>query len=128
MQVQSLLCLDTLQRANKEVQYILGVYPCHKSDMPSQFMSLTNTGELRHEEMCAEIQGFSTNKLPLPVTMYVCHGQQGNQMWLLSKAGEIKNQATGLCIDSAGLKSGDDAVVTTCSDSPSQMWVWSNYS
>ncbi|CAG2056023.1 unnamed protein product [Timema podura] len=93
-----------------------------------KFMSLTNTGELRHEEMCAEIQGFSTNKLPLPVTMYVCHGQQGNQMWLLSKAGELKNQATGLCLDSAGLKSGDDAVVTTCSDSPSQMWVWSNYS
>ncbi|XP_020807138.1 putative polypeptide N-acetylgalactosaminyltransferase 9 isoform X2 [Drosophila serrata] len=36
----------------------------------------------------------------VPVTIYSCHGQGGNQYWMLSKAGEIRRDDS--CLDYAG--------------------------
>jgi hypothetical protein len=44
-----------------------------------QFFSLTLTGELRRENLCAEVQNLVA--VPVRVIMFQCHGQKGNQEW-----------------------------------------------
>nr|CAD7463380.1 unnamed protein product [Timema tahoe] len=124
----SRLCLDTLQRENFKSQYVLGVYLCNVLAKGSQYFSLSNSGELRREYVCAEIQGAPEEGQPFPVTMYPCHGQGGNQEWTLTDSGQVRNTKSGLCLDAEGLKSDDSAVVAKCSDdTPTQEWVWENY-
>ncbi|KAL1123054.1 hypothetical protein AAG570_002142, partial [Ranatra chinensis] len=48
------LCLDNLQKPDDE-RYHLGVYTCHGKLFPSQFFSMSKSGELRREFLCAEI-------------------------------------------------------------------------
>jgi len=42
-----------------------------------QVFSLSNTGELRREEICADALGRDGDT----VTMRHCHGHRGNQQW-----------------------------------------------
>ena len=48
-----------------------------------------------------------------------CHGQKGNQHWVLNTKGEIKTSG-GLCLghDNTYLSVGD------CTDAPEQRWQW----
>jgi hypothetical protein len=47
------MCLDTLQR---EGGAPLGVYPCHARLQATQYFSLSDSGQLRDEDNCAELQ------------------------------------------------------------------------
>lgn len=45
--------------------------------------------------------------------------------WLQS--GQLRSDATELCLDAAGLASGDTLKASHCSDSPTQFWTWDFY-
>jgi len=49
--------------------------------IPLQVLSLSNTNELRREEMCADAWGRAGEA----VMMRHCHGQHGNQQWIHDK-------------------------------------------
>ncbi|KAG8229526.1 hypothetical protein J437_LFUL004932 [Ladona fulva] len=118
------LCLDNLQR-NERNEYTLGVYHCHERLYSSQFFSLSNLGELRREEVCADVPSQSADQKK--VKMMKCHGMRGNQEWELLKNGHLLHKATGNCLDSMGIQSGDEVFVTQCRGIPSQVWVFDNY-
>nr|CAD7450074.1 unnamed protein product [Timema bartmani] len=120
----SRLGLDTLHREDYKSQYILGVCLCNDEATGSQYFSLSNSGELRREHMCAEIQETREEVPLLPVIMYPCHEQGGNQEWTLTDSGQVRNMKLGLCLDAKGLESGDNAVVTKCANTTTQIWVW----
>ncbi|XP_069948026.1 polypeptide N-acetylgalactosaminyltransferase 1 isoform X1 [Cherax quadricarinatus] len=119
------ICFDNLQR-NEKSPYNMGLYSCHTFMASSQFMSLSKTGELRREEVCAEVPTFflqSTEK----VRMSHCHGQRGNQEWLLTQTGHIVHKATTKCLDRGDKQSMDDVFVTDCANSRTQQWWFDHY-
>lgn len=61
------------------------IVACHLFHFCSQYMSLSKTGELRREEMCAEIPAYFS-AASAKVHMVRCHGRRGNQEWYLSQA------------------------------------------
>lgn len=55
-------------------------------------MSLSKTGELRREEMCAEVPAFTSGAPDADkVRMIRCHGKRGNQEWFLTQARSLFN-------------------------------------
>ncbi|XP_071454511.1 polypeptide N-acetylgalactosaminyltransferase 1 isoform X2 [Hetaerina americana] len=119
------LCLDNLQR-NERNEYNLGVYHCHDQLYSSQFFSLSNAGELRREDVCADVAS-QWSAVPRKVNMMKCHGMGGNQAWEILKNGHLLHKSTGHCLDTLGVQSGDDVYVTQCRNIPSQIWVFDNY-
>lgn len=119
------ICFDNLQR-NEKSSYNMGLYNCHPYMASSQFMSLSETGELRREDVCAEVPTFfisTTEK----VRMTRCHGQRGNQEWQLAKTGHIVHKATNKCLDRGSLQSMEDVFVTECATTHSQQWWFDHY-
>ncbi|XP_039290092.1 polypeptide N-acetylgalactosaminyltransferase 1 isoform X2 [Nilaparvata lugens] len=113
------MCLDNLQK-EEEQDTPLGIYSCHSIIVGTQLFSLSHEGELRREYVCAEI--LDNNK----VMMYKCHGGL-NQKWTVTRFGQLKNDDSNLCLDSANLISGDTLRVSQCRRVPSQSWKWDNY-
>ncbi|XP_046388816.1 polypeptide N-acetylgalactosaminyltransferase 1 isoform X2 [Ischnura elegans] len=119
------LCLDNLQR-NERNEYNLGVYHCHDQLYSSQFFSLSNDGELRREDVCADVPSQSGPD-QRKVKMMKCHGLGGNQAWELLKNGHLLHKSSGDCLDTLGVQSGDEVFVAPCKNIPSQIWVFDNY-
>ncbi|XP_071546365.1 polypeptide N-acetylgalactosaminyltransferase 1 isoform X3 [Panulirus ornatus] len=121
------MCLDTLEREDLDnSDYNLGLYFCQHAPLRNEFMSLSKTGELRREEVCAEVPTFfirSTEK----VRMTRCHGQRGNQEWLLTQTGHVVHKATNKCLDRGDKQSMDDVFVTDCANSRTQQWWFDHY-
>ncbi|KAJ9592475.1 hypothetical protein L9F63_015891, partial [Diploptera punctata] len=108
-------CLDNLQQGGNDEQYELGVYDCHSTVTASQFFSLSVSGELRRENMCAEVQNPTAS--PVRVIMFKCHGQQGNQ-----EGKQIMNVQTGLCLDGFDATQSNRVSAAACSGSVWQQW------
>ncbi|XP_045599381.2 polypeptide N-acetylgalactosaminyltransferase 1 isoform X3 [Procambarus clarkii] len=119
------ICFDNLQR-NEKSPYNMGLYSCHTFMASSQFMSLSKTGELRREEVCAEVPAFFMQTLE-KVRMTHCHGQRGNQEWLMTQTGHIIHKATNKCLDRGDKQSMDDVFVTDCANSRTQQWWFDHY-
>ncbi|XP_050693261.1 probable N-acetylgalactosaminyltransferase 9 isoform X2 [Eriocheir sinensis] len=121
------ICLDTIDREdldNKE--YILGLYSCQHSPLHNEFMSLSKKGELRREEMCAEVQSFNSG-LSEKVRMTRCHGKRQNQEWFLTQTGHVVHKESNRCLDRAFKESMDDVVVAECANSITQQWWFDHY-
>lgn len=86
------MCADNLQLSDDAIGP-LGLYGCHSKLTPTQLFSLSQRGEIRQEEACAE----ATNKNT--VQLAKCHGHGGNQEWTL-RSKRIVNKQSGLCLSS----------------------------
>ncbi|XP_045599384.2 polypeptide N-acetylgalactosaminyltransferase 1 isoform X2 [Procambarus clarkii] len=121
------ICLDTLEREDLDnSDYYLGLYSCQHAPLRNEFMSLSKTGELRREEVCAEVPAFFMQTLE-KVRMTHCHGQRGNQEWLMTQTGHIIHKATNKCLDRGDKQSMDDVFVTDCANSRTQQWWFDHY-
>lgn len=58
---------------------------------------MSKNGELRREDVCAEVPVFSAQAVE-KVRMVRCHGQRGNQEWLLAKVGLHDVFFLSLCV------------------------------
>ncbi|KAK3852462.1 hypothetical protein Pcinc_040953 [Petrolisthes cinctipes] len=119
------LCFDNLQR-NEKTPYNMGLYNCHNFLSSSQYMSLSKNGELRREEMCAEIPTYFSGNTE-KVRMSRCHGRRGNQEWYLTQQGQLIHKVTNKCLDRADKQSMDDVVVSDCTNSWTQQWWFDHY-
>lgn len=121
------LCLDTLNKDEDKTEPI-GLYPCknQKGVVMNQMLSLTEEGELRKEDNCAEVTA-EYSKQWLPVMMAKCHGKKENQEWTHVKGGAIVHSLTGKCLDATLGKPGSDAYVTDCRGGHYQVWWFENY-
>ncbi|KAK4311854.1 hypothetical protein Pmani_016676 [Petrolisthes manimaculis] len=100
------MCFDNLQR-NEKTPYNMGLYNCHNFLSSSQYMSLSKTGELRREEMCAEIPTYFSGKS--------------------EKHGQLIHKVTNKCLERADKQSMDDVVVSDCTNSWTQQWWFDHY-
>ncbi|KAJ8680357.1 hypothetical protein QAD02_016144 [Eretmocerus hayati] len=120
------LCLDNLQH-DEEKPYNLGVYDCHFHLYPSQYFSLSKSGELRREETCATVSEEEDSKGVFKVIMKSCDEIERDKEWMMSEDGKILHLRSGLCLDSTGIHAKDDVTATACSDSPDQYWQFDFY-
>uniref|UniRef100_A0A1B6DLC8 Polypeptide N-acetylgalactosaminyltransferase n=1 Tax=Clastoptera arizonana TaxID=38151 RepID=A0A1B6DLC8_9HEMI len=113
------LCFDTMQHS-EDTDYSLGVYICHKKLFSSQLFSLSKEGEIRREEVCASVT-------PLyEIAMMKCTGTP-DQVFQITEYGQLKNDASELCIDADNLNVGENLKVAKCAESPTQLWEWDHY-
>lgn len=100
--------------------YIKNIYP--ELFVPGEAVA---SGEVRNlgvaersGQMCLDSAAHKQD-LHKPVTLYPCHGQGGNQYWLLSKEGEIRRDEA--CLD----YSGKDVILYPCHGSRgNQLWIY----
>lgn len=77
--------------------YLVNVYP--ELFIPAEALY---SGEIRSkaEPLCLE-SPYRFGEINKPLTVYHCHGQNGNQYWLYTQKGEIRHDLYG-CMDDAG--------------------------
>jgi polypeptide N-acetylgalactosaminyltransferase len=100
--------------------YIKNIYP--ELFVPGEAVA---SGEVRNlgiesasGQMCLDSAAHKQD-LHKPVTLYPCHGQGGNQYWLLSKEGEIRRDEA--CLD----YSGKEVILYPCHGSRgNQLWIY----
>ncbi|KAF2353910.1 Ricin B lectin domain, partial [Trinorchestia longiramus] len=129
------ICLDTLQ-ADEKKPYDIGLYNCHSFEASSQvrctprqgeaspllqYMSLSHSGELRREDVCAEVSSERR------VRMSKCLGNRGPQEWIMTKSGHLLNKESNLCLDSAGQSAMALAKASQCKAVASQQWWFDHY-
>ncbi|XP_014475958.1 PREDICTED: polypeptide N-acetylgalactosaminyltransferase 1 isoform X2 [Dinoponera quadriceps] len=119
------LCLDNLQH-DEDKPYNLGLYSCHSKLYPSQFFSLSNSGELRRDDSCARVDA-DNSKVHVPVEMFDCNIEKGGKEWMLTKDSKIVHVETGLCLDGTQVQSEEDVFATACADVPNQFWKFDFY-
>ncbi|KAG5326064.1 GALT1 acetylgalactosaminyltransferase, partial [Acromyrmex heyeri] len=120
------LCLDNLQH-DDDKPYNLGLYNCHTKLYPSQFFSLSKSGELRREETCGRI--LDTDSGPYAqIEMSDCSNEKGGKEWIITKDGRIIHVETGFCLDGSKLHSDKDVRAARCTDAPDQFWKFDFYS
>ncbi|XP_075212593.1 polypeptide N-Acetylgalactosaminyltransferase 1 [Lycorma delicatula] len=113
------MCLDNLQK-EEDQETPLGIYSCHLMIVGTQLFSFSLQGELRRENLCAEVMENDE------VMLFKCH-DGSNQKWVFNNIGQIQNVETHLCLDSANLRNGDTLRVSDCTDSPTQHWSWDHF-
>ncbi|XP_050292814.1 polypeptide N-acetylgalactosaminyltransferase 1 [Anthonomus grandis grandis] len=113
------MCLDDLQLPDDKVGP-LGLYQCHQYLAMSQFFSLSRHGELRKENVCAEVMNEQE------VRLTECHGHKREQYWILYKNGTIFNPETGKCLSSDGVENGKGLIVERCKGGVFQKWTFTN--
>lgn len=119
------LCLDNLQH-EEDKPYNLGLYSCHTKLYPSQFFSLSNSGELRKEDTCGIISDDNQKPHAL-VQMTECNSENGGKDWILTNDGRIIHVESGLCLDGTGLHSDENVRATSCANVPGQFWEFDFY-
>lgn len=120
------ICLDHLQRdeAHKLKTYKMGQYMCHSFIGNSQYYTLSNTGELRNEYMCAKVAKEG-------ITMVPCDGNENNPEvkweWIpvdkLERKGILKNGHTGKCLKPNESQSNVEVLAASC-DNTDESFVW----
>ncbi|KAG8197446.1 hypothetical protein JTE90_014928 [Oedothorax gibbosus] len=122
------LCLDTLNK-DEDKEEPIGYFHCKKESelVINQLLSLTNAGELRIEENCAEVDDEVKDQLELPVIMAKCHGKGENQKWTHKAGGVVEHVKSGKCLDVNKKKSGENAVVKPCYGGHYQVWWFEHY-
>ncbi|XP_011862534.1 PREDICTED: polypeptide N-acetylgalactosaminyltransferase 1 isoform X2 [Vollenhovia emeryi] len=120
------LCLDNLQH-EEDKPYNLGLYNCHTKLYPSQFFSLSKSGELRREETCGRILDVDS-KPYAQIQMSDCNSEKGGKEWVLTKDGRIIHVETGLCLDGTKLHNDENVQATRCTNVPDQFWKFDFYS
>lgn len=118
------LCLDNLQH-EEDKPYNLGLYNCHTKLYPSQFFSLSNSGELRKEETCAILE--DNQKSYTQIQMTECNNEIDGKDWILTNDGRIIHVESGLCLDGTGLHSDENVRATNCANVPGQFWKFEFY-
>jgi len=127
---QNKVCIDHLQRdmAHKLTSYNLGEYPCHPFLGSSQYYTISKIGAFRNEYMCGQVQeSRNNNEKEMRVVMTACHDENKNQKWVLSPGGEVRHEASGLCLDMGEGKPGQEVSVQQCDTSPRQIWRFDYY-
>lgn len=119
------LCLDNLQH-EEDKPYNLGLYSCHSKLYPSQFFSLSNSGELRKEDTCGIILD-DNQKAYAQIQMTECNNENDGKDWILSNDGRIIHVESGLCLDGTGLHSEENVRATSCANIPDQFWKFDFY-
>ena len=118
----SSFCLDTLGKDEK-TSIQLGVYFCQGGVSANQVFSLSNSDELRREDLCALSHGGAGSV----VQMNHCSGAR-SEKWKHSKSGPIIHIDSGLCLDVTDVKNGEHAKVNKCNaQKPGQIWEFKNY-
>lgn len=98
--------------------YLDNIYP--ELFIPGEAVA---SGEVRNlggegRNMCLDSPA-RKNNLHKPIGLYPCHGQGGNQFWMLSRDGEIRRDEA--CLDYAG----KDVILYPCHGSKgNQLWVY----
>lgn len=118
------LCLDNLQH-EEDKPYNLGLYNCHTKLYPSQFFSLSNSGELRKEETCATLE--DNQKSYTQIQMTECNNEIDGKDWILTDDDRIIHVESGLCLDGTGLHSDENVRATNCANVPGQFWKFDFY-
>ncbi|KAH1011564.1 hypothetical protein HUJ04_000907 [Dendroctonus ponderosae] len=113
------MCLDDLQLPEDKVGP-LGLYQCHQFFAVSQYFSLSNNGELRKENFCAEV--FNEHEVHLTE----CHGHKREQYWKLFENGTIYNPASKKCLTSDRVENGKGVLVAPCKGDVFQKWTFSH--
>ncbi|CAH0548763.1 unnamed protein product [Brassicogethes aeneus] len=113
------LCLDDLQLPEDKIGP-LGLYNCHPYTAMSQFFSLSSKGELRKENVCAEV--FSSKMVQLTE----CHGHKRDQYWVFHKNGTIYHPTSKKCLSSENIDIGKGVVVDKCKNTVYQKWTFTN--
>uniref|UniRef100_A0A6P7FEL8 Polypeptide N-acetylgalactosaminyltransferase n=1 Tax=Diabrotica virgifera virgifera TaxID=50390 RepID=A0A6P7FEL8_DIAVI len=111
------MCLDDLQLSEDKVGP-LGLYQCHSFMALSQFFSMSSKGELRKENVCAEV----FNERDVHLTL--CHGHKREQYWQLFKNGTIYSPTVNKCLSSEGVDNGRGVKVEDCKESVFQKWTF----
>lgn len=120
------LCLDNLQH-DEDKPYNLGLYSCHAKLYPSQFFSLSKSGELRREETCGRIVDVDSSKPYVQVQMSECDDENGEKSWILTKDGRIIHVETGFCLDGTEVHSEENVRAARCTNVPDQLWKFDFY-
>lgn len=99
--------------------YIKNIYP--ELFVPGEAVAsgeVRNLGGISDSKMCLDSPARKRD-YHQPVGLYPCHGQGGNQYWLLSKEGEIRRDEA--CLDFAG----KDVILYPCHGSKgNQLWIY----
>lgn len=118
-------CFDNLN-FGEDTPHNLGLYNCHPKLFTSQYFSLTLTGELRREELCAEVQqktGRLAENSKGNVTLTRCDGNS-KQIWSYENE-MIRHVDTNLCIHSYGATPESPATVAECKANDVYFrWIW----
>lgn len=114
------MCFDTLQHG-EDSDYSLGVYICHEKIFSSQLFSLSDSAEIRREEVCATVTS------SYDIRMERCYPAD-TQLWKMTKYGQLRNDVSELCLDAQDLEMGQTLKAAKCSMTPTQIWTWDHYS
>ncbi|XP_072382703.1 polypeptide N-acetylgalactosaminyltransferase 2 isoform X2 [Diabrotica undecimpunctata] len=91
---QGAYCLDTMGHL---LDGIVGLYQCHHTG-GNQEWGLTNTGLLRHHDLCLTVFNFA--KVGSQVIMRICDGSVEQKWHLIAPDGLLRNSKYPLCLDS----------------------------
>nr|CAI5825810.1 unnamed protein product [Callosobruchus analis] len=109
------MCLDDLQLPDDKAGP-LGLYQCHPRLEISQFFSISSRGELRKENVCAEV--FNDRDVQLTE----CHGHRREQYWVLYKNGTIYHPSSEKCLSNENVSMGHGLKVDRCRETVYQRW------
>ncbi|KAK7603376.1 hypothetical protein V9T40_003375 [Parthenolecanium corni] len=122
------ICMDTLTKSEYQ-PHDVGVYNCHDQLYMSQFFSWSKKGEIRREELCAEVK---LRHIIIPgliggakgnVTLTRC-SDSPNQVWTHENE-LIRHKETGYCIHAYGLRPEELLTVANCQESDLYFkWTW----
>ncbi|CAF0715034.1 unnamed protein product [Brachionus calyciflorus] len=120
----SSFCLDTLGKDEKK-NIELGVFFCQNGASANQVFSLSNSDELRREDVCCVGQSSAGSV----VRLVYCNGM-ASQKWIHDRqSGAVVHKSSGLCLDVTDVKNGELAKLENCNKNrPGQIWQFKNYS
>ncbi|CAG9865514.1 unnamed protein product [Phyllotreta striolata] len=113
---QGRLCLDTMGRL---LGGAVSLFQCHQTG-GNQEWGLTNTGLLRHHDMCLTLVRFV--KVGSQVVMRICEGSDEQKWQVIQPDGLLRNGKYPLCLDSK-YSDGRGVTAERCSsNAASQRW------
>jgi polypeptide N-acetylgalactosaminyltransferase len=118
------MCFDTLGQDEK-TSLKLGIFHCQGGTSANQVFSWSESYEIRREDVCFSSRSkYNSDK---SITMRPCSGSQ-DEKWSHTKNGQIKNIASGLCIDITDINNAGYPILQQCDENKSgQNWFFKTY-